>query len=112
MKDDVFYLDFALGCIARIRQYTTAGRDDFLQEAKTQDAVLRNLHTLTETTQRLSDEVRAQHPEVDWRALAAFRNVVVHNYLGLDLALVWHIVAHDLPQLEAHLRAIREARTS
>jgi uncharacterized protein with HEPN domain len=47
-----------------------------------QDAVLRNLQTLPEATQRLSDKLKAAHPQVEWDRIAAFRNVLVHNYLG------------------------------
>jgi uncharacterized protein with HEPN domain len=44
--------------------------------------------------------LRAQHPEADWRAIIAFRNVVVHDYLGTDLNQIWNIVEHDLPDLK------------
>jgi uncharacterized protein with HEPN domain len=50
-----------------------------------QDAVLRNLQTMTESTQRLSDALKAAHPDVEWRRIIAFRNVLVHDYLGIDL---------------------------
>jgi uncharacterized protein with HEPN domain len=65
-----------------------------------QDAVLRNLHTLTESTQRLSDAAKEAHPEVDWQGVARFRNVIVHDYLGIDLARIWDIVQRDLPELK------------
>ena len=64
-----------------------------------QDAVIRNLQTLTESSQRLSNEIKATEPQIPWRELAGFRNVIVHGYLGVDLAAVWLVVEQDLPAL-------------
>jgi uncharacterized protein with HEPN domain len=100
VKDDRLYLDHVHACIARIERYCAAGRDAFLADEQVQDAVLRNLQTLAESTQRLSPETKAAAPDLDWRGIAGFRNVLVHNYLGLDLHQVWDVVAHDLPILK------------
>jgi uncharacterized protein with HEPN domain len=100
MKDDRLYLVYILECVDRIETYTTAGKEDFFDDLKTQDAVLRNLHTLSESAQRLSEDLRVRHPEIDWRAIIAFRNVVVHDYLGMDISQIWDIVTLDLPPLK------------
>lgn len=65
-----------------------------------QDATLRNLQTMSEATQRLSDAVKSEKPDVEWSKISAFRNVLVHNYLGIDLELIWKIVETDLRDLE------------
>ena len=70
-----------------------------------QDAVLRNLQTLAESTQRLSENFKGKHPEVDWYKISGFRNVLVHDYLGVDLEMVWKITERDLPNLK---RSINE----
>lgn len=57
-----------------------------------QDAVLRHLQTMTESTQRLSEALEDRHPEVEWRRIIAFRNVLVHDYLGIDLERIWEII--------------------
>ncbi len=85
MKDDGIYIDHALDCIVRIDTYCSDGRQAFLESGLIQDAVLRNLPTLSESTQRLSDELKAAHQEVEWRAISGFRNVLVHDYLGIDI---------------------------
>jgi len=82
VKDDQLYLVHILDCILRIERYTTDGRDAFFRGTKTQDAVLRNLQTLAESVQRLSQRLKASRTETDWRSIAAFRNVAVHGYLG------------------------------
>ena len=90
-------------CIERIREYTASDRSRFEESHLVQDAVIRNLQTLTESSQRLSDGIRATEPQVPWRELAGFRNVIVHGYLGIDVVAVWLVVEQDLPPLAAAL---------
>jgi uncharacterized protein with HEPN domain len=66
-----------------------------------QDAILRNLQVLCESAQRLSEDRKNEHPEVDWRAMSGFRNVLVHDYFGIDFGIVWSAVERDVPALEA-----------
>jgi uncharacterized protein with HEPN domain len=104
VKDDRLYLVHILECIKRIEEYTRPGRAAFLDQPIRQDAVLRNLHTLTESTSRLSEEIRAQRPDVDWRSIRGFRNVVVHDYLGVDIERIWMVIERDLPALKSAVR--------
>ncbi len=106
MKDDRLYLIHIGECIERIEKYTADGKEAFFADTKTQDAVIRNLQTLAESSRRISDSLKAGHPEVEWRGLSGFRNVAVHDYLNLDLKRVWDIVEHDLPDLKGKIEAI------
>jgi uncharacterized protein with HEPN domain len=63
-------------------------------------ARLRNLHTLAESTQRISKHLKDEHPQMDWRIISAFRNVVVHDYLGVGPERIWDIIENDLPGLK------------
>ncbi len=100
MKDDRVYLKHILRCIARIEEYTTAGRESFFSSHLIQDGVIRNLQTLAESSQRLSEHTRMSQPSVDWKSLAGFRNVLVHDYLGVDLEYVYRAVEQDVPHLK------------
>jgi len=86
-------------CLDRIAEYTNAERSRFDTLRLVQDAVIRNLQTLAESSQRLSAEIKATEPQIPWRELAGFRNVIVHGYLGVDLGAVWLVVELDLPPL-------------
>src|SRR5947209_3346110 len=99
--DDRLYLIHIRECIDRIRTYTIAGREVFLSETLIQDAVVRNLQVLAESTQRLSEALKQSHPQIDWRGIKGFRNVVVHDYLGIDIKRVWDSVENDLAPLKA-----------
>jgi len=67
VKDDRLYLIYIKECIERVIMYTEEGKDVFFADTKTQDAVMRNLQILAESTQRLSDPLKEKHPEMDWR---------------------------------------------
>jgi len=55
---------------------------------------------MTESAQRISDGLKAAHPEVEWRRIRAFRNVLVHEYLGIDLEHIWEIIQPDVPEFK------------
>ena len=88
-------------CLALIAEYTADDRARFDGSRMVQDAVVRKLQTLTESSQRLSEPIKTTEPLVPWRELAGFRNVLVHGYLGTDLQAVWSVVEQDLPALVA-----------
>ena len=106
MKDDSVYLRHILESIRRIEENVALGHDDFMASHVLQDATLRNLQTMSEATQRLSDIPKAAHPHVPWQQIAAFRNVVVHNYLGIDMEQIWVIVERDVPPLKQAVLSI------
>lgn len=107
MTDNRAYLEYIRECIERINEYTYQGREVFLANSMIQDAVLRRLQTLAESTQRLSDDLKARVTEVDWRSISGFRNVLVHDYLGgIDLNIVWDIIEQDLPDLKEKIEVI------
>jgi len=106
VKDDKLYLIHVRECIERINLYTAEGKEFFFTDAKTQDAVIRNLQILAESTQRVSASLRKNHPEINWRNIAGFRNVAVHDYLGIDLKQIWVIVESDLPELKYQIEKI------
>ena len=110
MKDDRLYLLHMKECIERIESYTIDGRDTFISSNIVQDAVLRNLHTLAESTQRISDNLKSAHPEIDWKGISGFRNIIVHEYLGIDLTYCWKVVEHDLPPLKNAVCLMIEGR--
>jgi len=109
VRDDRLYVEHVLECIDRIQRYCREGEAAFFASELVQDAVLRNLQILAESTKRISDGVKANYPEVDWRGVAGFRNVLVHEYFGISLVRVWEIVSLNLPPLREQMEAIRHA---
>jgi len=95
--------------IHRIEAYTAAMRyEEFLEDMKTQDAVIRNLEIIGEATKNLSTELRQQHPGVPWKAMAGVRDRLIHDYFGINFDIVWQIVAGELPALAVQINKILE----
>ena len=104
---DLVYVVHMLECIERVLEYCEGGEASFRQSRLIQDAVIRNLQTMAESSQRLSDSTKAIASEVPWRAISGFRNIIVHDYLGVDIDMVWQVVSAELPALQAQLLKVR-----
>ncbi len=111
MKSDLLYVDHILECIRRIEEYVAGGWEAFAKSTQAQDAVVRNLQVLAESSKRIGKERQMGFPGVPWRQLAGFRNVAVHGYFDIDLQYIWEIVTLDLPSLKTNLMALRERLT-
>lgn len=111
MKDDTIYLQHMLERIQRIEAHAASGRDALFASHTLQDATLRNLQTMSEATQRLSDTAKATQPEIPWKDIAAFRNIIVYTYLGIDMSQIW-IIQRDIPPLKQAVIAILDATSA
>ena len=105
-KDPRVYLAHILECILKIERFTQVGREVFLHEELVQDAVLRNFEVIGEAAKRLDDTYRADHPVIPWRAIAGLRDVLIHQYEGVNLEQVWNIVEKDLPGLKKSIKGL------
>ena len=103
---DLVYVAHMIECIDRVLKYCEGGKSSFRQSHLIQDAVIRNLQTMAESSQRLSESTKTIASDVPWRAISGFRNIIVHDYLGVDLDMVWQVVSADLPALQAALLKI------
>lgn len=94
-----------LDAIAKIKRIQARG--DLTQDEVLYDATLPNLQTLSEATQLLPDELKQQHPQIPWRQISDFRNVLVHNYLGnIDPITVRKVIETQLEPLEVGIQAM------
>ena len=87
--------------IDRIEEYTRDGRDVFLASRLVQDAVIRNFEVICEAVKQVPDDVRARRSDIPWRRIAAFRNFLIHNYMGVVPERVWVVVEAELPNLRS-----------
>ncbi len=88
MKEPRLYLAHALDGIDWLEKYASEGKENFKKDRKTQDAVLRNLQVLAEALRVLSESYAHKNPDIPWKNIASFRNLIVHEYWGVDLDVV------------------------
>ena len=80
--------------------------EQFLEDEKTMDAVIRNFEIIGEAANRLPEEIKDKYPHVDWHRIRGFRNRIVHDYMGIDFKIVWLIKESFLPKLIDDITAI------
>ena len=84
-------------------------QDTFSQDEKTVDAVVRNLEIIGEASNRLPEELKKRHTDIEWRQITGLRNRIIHEYFGVDQDIIWRIVQQDLPAFKSQLQPIRES---
>ena len=106
MKSDAVYLRHILDATVKIEKYASVGHDRFLTESHWHDAIIRQLEIVGEATKQLSPDLRARHPDLPWRRIAGLRDVLIHQYMGIDLEAVWGIAMDHVPGLRQRVEQI------
>jgi len=102
VRDERAYLLHAIAAIDAIQSYTVDGREAFFADG------IRNIEIIGQAVKGISDDMRALVPDVPWRQIAGMRDKLIHEYFGVDIALVWDVVEHELPTLRPQLERLSE----
>ena len=98
------YLDDILAAIAEVAEFTTGmSYETFAADKKTVNAVIRSLEVLGEAAKHIPASFRRKHPDIPWTKMAGMRDVLIHDYMGVDLKTVWKVAQERLPELRALL---------
>jgi uncharacterized protein with HEPN domain len=99
------YLNDILESIADIREFIAGiTKEDFFNDKKTINAVVRGLEVIGEAASKLPSHVRDRHPEISWQETIGMRNRLIHEYFGVDLDIVWQTIEEDLEPLDKTVR--------
>ena len=109
-KPDV-YLQDILESIGHIQQFLEGvSEDEFYKNVEKQDAVLRRLEIIGEAVKHLPDDIREDHPDIPWRQIAGMRDVIIHEYFGITLEMVWVAATEDILDLKTKVEEIIESK--
>jgi uncharacterized protein with HEPN domain len=109
-RADTDFLNDSKEAILRINVYVeNLSYEEFLNDIKTQDAVVRNLEIIGEAIKNISEELKEKYSRVPWKDLAGVRDKLIHHYFGVNLDIVWNIVKEELPEIILQLEAILKA---
>ncbi len=106
-RADVEFLADTKEAVLRINAYTQdLSYEQFLEDKKTQDAVVRNLEIIGEAAKNISEELKKKYPQIRWKDLAGVREKLIHHYFGVNFDIVWNIVKQELPDVLSQLEEI------
>jgi uncharacterized protein with HEPN domain len=99
------YIEDILECIRKIGDYVNGmSFEEFSKDTKTVDAVVRNFEIIGEASSQLPKKVKDKYPHIEWRSMIDFRNVIIHEYFGIDLEITWNIIKTKLSPLEEKIK--------
>jgi uncharacterized protein with HEPN domain len=102
---NLFRLGHIRDCIGKVEYLSGKlhDYDHFEKQWVEQDAIIRNLEIIGEASVNVSDDLKEQYPDVDWKEMRGMRNFVTHQYFGVSLTIIWDIVANDIPVLKKQI---------
>lgn len=111
-RGNIEFLSDIKEAIKRIEDYIeTINYETFLQDIKTQDAVVRNLEIIGEATKNVSQDLKKKYPQIPWKKLAGVRDRLIHHYFGVNYDIVWVIVKEELPEIISLIEEILDRET-
>ena len=108
LTKDQHCLESILEAIDRILEYTSSinTADDFNNDYRNFDATMMNFVVIGEMIDKISDEFKKKHPEIEWIKIKGFRNLVAHDYFGIDAEEVWQIIKTKIPTLKSDIKLL------
>ena len=111
-RDEGLYLDHVQAACERVNKFTRGmSFEDFMRDDRTYHARLRNLEIIGEAIKNISDETKAKFPQVKWRKIAGFRDIVAHDYFGVSDEIVWDVIQNEIPLLTKQIQEIIKTTT-
>jgi uncharacterized protein with HEPN domain len=108
-KDDLAYIDHILKCIKKIRKFVKGvDKKEFARNELLQDAVIRNFEVIGEASKRISADFKKVYYEVPWKEISGMRDKLIHDYLGVDIDVIWKTIEQDLTVLNRALKKINK----
>ena len=108
-KEYRVYLEDILDCIGKIEEYSKGiSYTEFKKDQMRIDAVIRNLEIIGEAVKKLPDDFRKGYPDVEWAKIAGLRDILIHEYFGVNLEIIWDVVSNKIPDLKKNVKKMMQ----
>jgi len=107
-KNDLAYTDHIINCIKKIRKFVKdIDKKEFAKNELIQDAIIRNFEVIGEASKKISHDFKKTYHEIPWKEISGMRDKLIHDYLGVDIEVIWKTIEIDLPILLKELKKIK-----
>jgi len=109
IKEPEIFVDHVLECIERIEQYIgQVTKDEFSRSVQLQDAVIRRIEIIGEAVKNIPSKIKDRYQDIAWKELAGMRDILIHQYLGVDLDLTWRAATKEVARLKKEMSKVKE----
>lgn len=106
-RDHLLFLEDILEAIRKIEEYTEdLTFNQFCENSMAVDAVIRNFEVIGEATKNIPKKIMEKYPDVEWKEAVGFRNILIHDYFGIDLEAVWETIKNNIPPYKKHVAEV------
>lgn len=106
-RDYILFIEDIVTCIEKIERYTAlVSFEEFCRNEMAVDAVIRNLEIIGEAVKKIPEEIKMKYADVEWKESAGFRDVLAHDYFGIDLEAVWDTLRNNIPSFKEQIKKV------
>lgn len=108
-KDPEIFLEHILQCIELIEEYVQGiTKKEFLESVQLQDSIIRRIEIMGEAVKNIPKRVKDRYPDIAWKEISGMRDILIHEYFGVDLGLTWKVATKDIRQLKNKILKVKK----
>lgn len=109
IKDPKIFIEHILECIELIEEYVKGKvKEDFINSKQLQDAIIRRIEIIGEAVKNIPPEIKNKYPDIPWKQIGSMRDILIHEYFGVDVDLTWKVAKEDIVELKKEILKVKK----